>query len=371
MTLMAAVLTFFGVCLASALLTWLMMQVGITDMPNARSSHARPTPKSGGVAIALACLGGLAAILFFFLAGVPDLGISLRTYVLFIFLSVLVTAVALIDDIWDVVPFSKLLAQIVAALVFVFLIGRIEVIEIPGIGLLPLGAWGYALSALWIVFFMNAFNFMDGINGIAGGCALVAALILGWIAFHQGADFVAFTCLALAASVAGFLPFNFPGGRIFMGDTGSQFIGFVFAALAVIGNAGAAGSPAAGRLSIILVPVLFSAFIYDVVLTLVYRALRRQNLMQAHREHLYQIGIRLGASHAQVTMVYVGLFALSGVAAWFVQTGTAADRFLICLLLFVGYSILAVLVYRAGLEAGVVVPLGADRARGAKGREDV
>lgn len=357
MTLFGIILTALLIFAFSALLTRIMIGLGVKALPNHRSSHEEPIPNSGGVAIAAGFVLGLVG----FYVSEPEAGARFGLdgihFALFMGLSLLVAIMSFIDDVWDVLPLSKLIAQSLSAVVFVIFIGRIEVLDFLGLGDLSLGIWGYGLTVLWIVFFMNAFNFMDGINGIAGGGAVVVALFLGGMALVQGSDFVALSCLALGAAALGFLVFNFPAGRIFMGDTGSQFIGFVFAGLAVIGNALPPGGGTNTKLSILLVPVLFFPFIYDVLLTLAYRTIRRQNIMQAHRDHLYQIGIKLGASHVLVTCLYLGLFALCGMAALLVQRADALGRFWVLCGLFLSFSGGAGLVYRAGLKGGVVEPL--------------
>ena len=137
-----------------------------------------------------------------------------------------------------------------------------------------------------------------------------------------------------------------------MGDSGSQFIGFMIASLAIL-----ATSAKSNPISPYFVPILFAPFIFDVVLTLIYRAARKENVLRAHREHLYQIGTKLGASHTQVSMVYFALTGLSGAVAFFVDVSLTMTALLLVLALFLVLCILAVLTYRAGLRAGVVEPL--------------
>jgi len=359
MTLSGALWAALSMFTMSAVLTRLIMRLGVYALPNHRSSHDEPIPNSGGVAIATVFALGLVTLYVLQPEAASRFGLDSVHFALFVGISLSVAIMSLIDDVWDVLPLSKLIAQCSAALVFVVFIGRIEVLDFLGLGDVSLGLWGYGLTVLWIVFFMNAFNFMDGINGIAGGGAVMVALFLGGLALMQGSYFVVLTCLCLGAAVSGFLVFNFPAGRIFMGDTGSQFIGFIFAGLAVIGNALPPGDGVAAKLSILVVPVLFFPFIYDVLLTLVYRSLRRQNIMQAHRDHLYQIGIQLGASHVVVTCLYLVLIGLCGCAALLVQQVDALGRFWVISGLFISFSVLAGLVYRAGLKGGVVAPLKA------------
>ena len=338
--------------LLSLVVTRLMMRVNIADIPNARSSHKNPTPKSGGVAIAVAFLVGLLAVFLMQDKASDVFAISYGRFFLFAFLTSMIVVVALTDDIWEALPSSKLLAQLGAAIFFTAFIARIDFVFIPGVGEFDLGPAGYGLTVLWIVFFMNAFNFMDGINGIAALAALLAGLFLAFISFIVGAYFVTLCSFCIAMAVPGFLVHNFPRGRIFMGDTGSQFIGFVFASLAVFGT-----SLDHGQLSIYVVPVLFLPFIFDVVVTLIYRSLRRQNIMKAHREHLYQVGTKLGFTHSHVTLVYGFLFLICGVGAVNLQFASPSGRLIIIAGLLIIFMVLAAIVYSAGLRKGVVEKL--------------
>lgn len=341
----------------SLAVTHFMMRVNIADVPNARSSHKNPTPKSGGVAIAVAFLAGLIGLFLVQDNAASVFAISIGRFSLYFALTAMIVAVALVDDIWDVLPFSKLLAQLAAATFFAAFIARIDFVFIPGVGEFDLGAVGYLLTVLWIVFFMNAFNFMDGINGIAAVAAFLAGIFLAFVSFVVGAYFVTLCSFCIVMAVPGFLVHNFPHGRIFMGDTGSQFIGFVFASLAVFGT-----SLDEGQLSIYVVPVLFLPFIFDVVITLIYRTLRRQNIMKAHREHLYQVGTKLGFTHSHVTLVYGFLFLICGVGAANIQFASPSGRLTIIAGLLIIFTGLAAVVYSAGLRKGVVDRLTATRS---------
>lgn len=346
-SVLAAVLVFA----TAAVLTRAMMRLGISDVPNSRSNHDRPMPNSGGAAIAAAFAAGAGAFYWLPLS-TPGADVFPDTFVAFTALAAAVAAAGFLDDLFAVAPVSKLLAQCAAAALFAVYIAHIETIFMPGLGWMSLGLWGYGLTVLWIVFFMNAFNFMDGINGIAGGAAVIAAVFLGIIAAGENAGFVVILCLCLGPAVMGFLMFNFPRGRIFMGDSGSQFIGFVLASLAVFGQ-----SAGGGRLSVTLVPLILYPFIFDVVVTLFYRAVRRRNVLDAHREHLYQIATKLGAGQVQVALAYFVLIALGGGLAVGAQAAGAGAGLLIAAAAFPAYCIAAVIIHRRGVRAGVIEPL--------------
>src|SRR5262249_11276191 len=145
------------------------------------------------------------------------------------------------------------------------------------------GAFGVPLTMLWIVAVMNLVNFMDGINGLVSGSAMIAAAMLALIAPIGHEPFVHFSALLLLASTAGFFVFNFPGGRIFLGDTGSMFLGYMLASLAVIG-----ATKEGGQISFYIVPILISPLLFDAIFTIAARARRGETLWVAHRDHLYQ-----------------------------------------------------------------------------------
>lgn len=317
------------VLLLSAGLTRWIMDLNIRDVPNDRSSHEKETPKSGGIAIAVSFTLGI-GILYLFADVVRLPEFQFLVFVLIVF-ALLVSS--LIDDLYDISPLQKFVAQFIAAVLFASFVASIHKIWIPFVGTVELGAFGALLTVLWIVFFMNAFNFMDGINGIAAGAAMISGVFLGVISFFANAPFVYLSSVVLVCATGGFFYFNFPGGRIFMGDTGSQFLGFSFASLAVL-----ASTDGFGGVSIFVVPILFLPFIFDVLYTLARRAWRGKNLSQAHREHLYQLLHQSGWTHAQVSQLYFAYFIACGVAALAIQASTPLMR-----VLLVGAVIIAML----------------------------
>jgi UDP-GlcNAc:undecaprenyl-phosphate/decaprenyl-phosphate GlcNAc-1-phosphate transferase len=294
----------FGVGLAvlSAIVVRLMIAVRVMDTPEARKAHIRPTPKGGGVGVVVAFLAGIAVLYRFAefarLADPYFLGV--------IEASVAIAAVAFLDDLFDW-PFTvKLTAQLLAALVAVSSGLYVADYRIPYFGVLAIGWIGIPATVVWLVFTTNAVNFIDGLNGLAGGVSMIAALFLAFIAAQQGGWFAYAASGLLAAGLAGFLPFNFPRARIFMGDVGSQFCGFMLAVLAV-----AASRFDNVELSFLLMPMLLSGVLFDVGFTLVRRALAGERLTQPHRGHLYQVAHRSGVPVEAVTLVHWG-FAVYG-----------------------------------------------------------
>lgn len=327
----------------SVWLTRLIIALNISDVPNERSSHTKPTPKSGGLSIAPAFLAGL--FVLYLLSDVTEP--NAITFAIYFVLMGLLVPIGLADDLLTLSPGAKLGAQCAFSLLFVVFVGHVDTIWLPGMGTIDLGLLGYLGSILWIVFFMNAFNFMDGINGLASGGALIASICLAIISLYSGVTVVFIASIALAAATLGFFVFNFPSGQIFLGDTGSQFLAFVLATLAIVGS-----PDSFGTISVYVVPLLFFPFIFDVLLTLAYRARHKQDLSRAHRWHLYQILTEIGFSHVQVSGIYFVYFVVSAIGAALVQAADPMGRIGVILGLTLVFGFHAAFVYVRGARLG-------------------
>jgi UDP-GlcNAc:undecaprenyl-phosphate GlcNAc-1-phosphate transferase len=295
-----------GLAAVSALVVRATIDARVMDRPNARSAHTRPTPKGGGIGIVVAFMLGIAV-----LYGFADFSRLADPYFRGVILSAFaISIVSFLDDLRDW-PFSvKLAAQMLAALTAVYSGLYVSDIRLPFLGPVELFWLGPLATLCWILFATNAMNFIDGLNGLSAGVALVASLFLAFIAQSQAGWFVYFASLVLAAGIAGFLPFNFPRARIFMGDVGSQFCGFVLAMLGV-----AAARFERVDMSLLLVPMLLSGVLFDVAFTLLRRLFNGDRITQAHRSHLYQIAHRAGMDARWIAMVHWGFAAFGGVIA--------------------------------------------------------
>ena len=180
-------------------------------------------------------------------------------------------------------------------------IGYWQAIPLIGIGTISLGWFGFVLGLIWLVGLTNAYNFMDGIDGIAGGVAIVGGL--GWVLLSTN-ETVMLLALAVSAASLGFLGHNWSHARIFMGDVGSTLLGFTFAVFPLITN-----MPIIGML-------IMWPFIFDTMLTVVQRLVKHENILRPHRSHLYQRLVRLGFTHAQVSLLYIALTMLGVHFAW-------------------------------------------------------
>lgn len=265
-------------------------RLGVLDVPGDRSSHSVPTPRAGGIAI----LTGAAVAAAWTIGPVPPWARALVWGI------AIIATIGIVDDLVRVRASVKLAAQIAAAGILVFVGGAVLRLTVVA-GVTAREPWivAAAVAILWLVGVSNAFNFMDGIDGIAACEALVCGVTQAILASRAGQADLAMIALALAAASLGFLPWNFPRASIFMGDVGSATLGFSFAAIAVLSMA-RGGSFVAAALPLF-------PFLFDTSVTLVARILRGEALMSPHRSHFYQQLVRSGWSHASVTMLWTAL----------------------------------------------------------------
>ena len=258
----------------------------LLDHPNERSSHAQPTPRGGGLAIVAAFV--LGASLFALPAGEPQVA---RLWVALVPPALAVAAVGFWDDHRPLTARVRLLVHFGAAIWLVAALGGLAPLRL-GQQTIDLGWVGAGLAVVAVVWVLNLYNFMDGIDGIAAGEAVFVALA-GAVLVGPGATPFA-PLVILAGSAAGFLVLNWPPARIFMGDVGSGFLGFTIAGLLLAGHN-------AGQLPPAVPLILLAVFLVDASWTLVRRLLRREPVHQPHRMHAYQRAARRFAAHRPVT----------------------------------------------------------------------
>jgi UDP-GlcNAc:undecaprenyl-phosphate/decaprenyl-phosphate GlcNAc-1-phosphate transferase len=291
------------VLVVSGLITRLMMRAGILAVPMHRSSHKKATPSSGGVGIISGVVVGLCLY-----ESIQPLHLAPRPWLL-IFAFVVLGIVSLVDDIRALNARTKLLAQVLTASLVVASGLSIHHVPLPWLGDFTLGAMGGVITVFWIVVCLNVFNFMDGLNGLASGGSIVANAFLIIIAAMTNQTVLMDIGLVLLPATIGFFIFNFPKAKIFIGDVGSQFLGLVWAVIMLI------AAPHTQAFSIYTVPLLFGAFFFDVITTILRRMWEGRRVWEAHRTHLFQILNRSGRSHTYITCVYLVMGALQGLGA--------------------------------------------------------
>jgi UDP-N-acetylmuramyl pentapeptide phosphotransferase/UDP-N-acetylglucosamine-1-phosphate transferase len=301
-----AVVTFLASLLATRLVLAHLSRRAILDHPNPRSSHAVPTPRGGGLALIAVLVPAWALVALFAPGGSPAALWPLAA-------ALLLAAVSWRDDLAGLPAHIRLLAHIGAVAVgLLAFAGEGPIFR----GLLPLSLDRAAAGLLWL-WFLNLFNFMDGIDGIAGGesAALgIGVALVAWLAALPPAT--ALYGLTAAAAALGFLWWNWHPARIFLGDVGSVPLGYLLAWLLL--ELASRGAWAAA----LILPLYYLA---DASLTLLARLLRGERIWRAHREHFYQRAVQGGLTHAQVVRaILVADAALVALALWSVAAPVAA-----------------------------------------------
>ncbi|MCL2817347.1 MAG: undecaprenyl/decaprenyl-phosphate alpha-N-acetylglucosaminyl 1-phosphate transferase [Clostridiales bacterium] len=296
----AAAVALATVLLATPLMTRLAFKVGAVDYPDERKVHKKALPRLGGLAIFLA-----------FLCGTLVLGnVDAQKFALLLACAVIVL-MGCLDDTTSLSPAVKLSFQVLAALLLVQSGVYVEHLTNPlSGGTFPLGVFGIPLTIVWLVGVSNAVNLIDGLDGLAAGVSAISSCTIAAISFLSGNFHTAGMAVVLVAASAGFLRYNFPPARIFMGDSGALFLGFVLAAFSIMGLAKGA------TVISVFVPVLILSFpIFDTFFAVVRRFRARRPVLQADRGHLHHRLLDMGLSTRRTVLALYAATFLMGLAA--------------------------------------------------------
>lgn len=305
LSLVFALLISFGFAFASTpLVRRLAFKIGAIDIPrDARRMHKKPTPRIGGLAIVFGFLVATVCFAFPYCDKRELLGILLGM--------VIIVAMGIVDDCKALPALFKFVIQIISALVVIYIGGiKISVFTNPNIfssnpyWVLP--EWlSIVLTVIWIVFITNAVNFIDGLDGLAAGVSAIMSISLVFISLRAGEISIAILGIALMGSCFGFLPFNFNPAKIFMGDTGSTFLGFMLATLSIQGM-----FKSYAVISFAVPLLILGLPLFDASFAMIRRILRGESPMTADRGHLHHRLIDMGFSQKQTVFI---LYAISGV----------------------------------------------------------
>ncbi|MGE3142018.1 MAG: glycosyltransferase family 4 protein [Hyphomonadaceae bacterium] len=308
---------------ASALACRLVIAAGVVDGPTMRhKAHGQPTPSSAGLAIGIGYAAGICALVYppvrewnelVTQRAAGDAATAMISAFLFL-------GIGTIDDLWPIAARVKAGLFVAASLAPpLFSSMRPEVIALgTGISLELPFIVAVLGSALWVFTMVNTVNFMDGANGLAMGSTAIGLLFLGVVAYDAQRMQSAALCFCGAAAILGFIVWNFPGGRLFAGDSGALFAG----ALAAIASLLVVRT---NQVSPFVPAIIFFPMLADVLLTLAWRASRKAELLIGHREHFYQIGLRAGMSHVEVALRYWQASALCGVIGFVAAVAGRGD----------------------------------------------
>ncbi len=294
----------------------LALRIGAVDSPGCRSVHKRPVPRIGGVAIYLSAVGLIGAVLLFH-DGTARAFQDMRRPVMALFGSAtFIFLVGLVDDLRGLPARFKLAAECLAAGSLCLAGIRIDTVTIADGVVLSLGGWGCVPTMCWIVGITNAVNLSDGLDGLAAGISAVTCTIVAIVAIHCGSEVLAVLMLALVGSLCGFLVFNFNPAKVFMGDSGSLFLGFTISVSSVM-----CAAKSAALVGLTLPALALGIPIMDTLFSILRRFLERRSLFAPDRSHFHHRLLDLGLHQRHVViMIYLatilaaglGLFMLAG-----------------------------------------------------------
>ncbi|WP_239478683.1 glycosyltransferase family 4 protein [Lichenicola cladoniae] len=286
----------------SALVVRRMIGLGVLDVPGRRSAHDRPVPKGGGVGMVVAILLGVPVGV----AVLPGPGRPVVATGLMLAATLLLAVVSWVDDLRQFGVRAKFGAQLGSAVLAIAAVLATMPVWPP--------AWVLSLALpaafCWLMLVTNAVNFIDGLNGLAAGSALLAGLFAACLGWMLADPLLVALASMTAAGLAGFLPFNYPRARIFLGDVGSQVCGLLLGVFALL--LAADGLPSSWIAPGLFVPLMLAGILWDVTFTLCRRAVARERLTVAHRGHLYQVAARSFLSPARVALVHWGFVIWGG-----------------------------------------------------------
>src|SRR6266498_1087240 len=341
----------------------LCQRFNLLDIPvDGRRVHSKAVPRLGGVALFLSLLIALSTLPF-----VDNLLTqALRAHAAEIFVALMPASLVLVLGIYDDLHGTNATVKFVAlgliATLFYALGGRIDSISVPFVGSVHLpGPLSFLLTIFWLVGIANAFNLIDGMDGLASGAALFSSLVILAISFTQGRPLMIVVSLVLCGALTGFLRYNFNPASIFLGDSGSLFVGFTLAALSVLGTQKATTAVA------VAIPILaFGLPVVDTSVSIARRFLSGKPIFQGDREHIHHMLLQRGWSQRRVALVLYGVSALFALLAMlFVNSGNGLTAVLLFVLGVVVVLALGRLRYHEvdELRASVRRNIGERRAR--------
>jgi UDP-GlcNAc:undecaprenyl-phosphate GlcNAc-1-phosphate transferase len=307
---------FLAATLASLFITPLIRRFcerfQLLDVPvDGRRVHRKAIPRLGGVALYLSCALTLSTLPFVNNLLTQTLGSRKGDLLLAFVPASLVFLLGVYDDLRGTNAVVKFLALGIIASLFFAMGGRVDAVSVPFVGSvqLPLMA-SYLVTILWLVGIANAFNLIDGMDGLASGAALFASLVILVVSVAQGRPLTIVVALVLCGSLAGFLRYNFNPASIFLGDSGALFVGFMLASLSVLGTQKAATAVA------VVVPILAFGFpMVDTAMTMGRRLVSRRPMFEGDNEHIHHMLLARGWSQRKVALVLYGVCASFGLAA--------------------------------------------------------
>ena len=337
MVYLTLLICFIASLIITPLVKKLAIKIGATDAPNQRKVHTRIMPRLGGLAIFISFLIGLAVLR-------PE-GEHLIPILIGAFIIIII---GVMDDMMELTAKAKFIGQTVAALVVVLGGVQVDYINLPFNGGIELGIFSVPLTILWIVGITNAINLIDGLDGLAAGVSTIAIITISGMAILKGDIFVLSIGAILIGSTLGFLKYNFHPAKIFMGDTGALFLGFMIAVMSLLGFKNVT------MLSLIVPVIILGVPISDTFFAIIRRIVNKQPLGAPDKSHLHHCMLRLGYTHKQTVLIIYAMAASFGLAAFIFSMSTVWGALLIGAILMLAIE---VFVEKIGLVGSEYKPL--------------
>ncbi|WP_066315162.1 glycosyltransferase family 4 protein [Bacillus sp. FJAT-29814] len=328
----------------------LAFKIGATDKPNQRKVHQKIMPRLGGLAIYISFILGLLII-----QPIDNFNTLLtnpigNVHVALILGSFIIILTGAIDDVKEISAKVKLLGQILASLVII-VIGdiKVEFINLPfGGGQLDFGIFSIPFTMIWIVGITNAINLIDGLDGLAGGVSSIALFSIAGIAYMTGNPYVTVIALIAAFSTLGFLIYNFHPAKIFMGDTGALFLGFLISVLSLL------GLKSVTVMSLVIPVIILGVPISDTFFAIIRRLVNKQPLSAPDKSHLHHCLLRSGYTHRQTVLMIYAMSAIFGLAGFIFSQATIRGSVIILITILI---IIELFVEKIGLVREDYKPL--------------
>ncbi|MCA1040498.1 undecaprenyl/decaprenyl-phosphate alpha-N-acetylglucosaminyl 1-phosphate transferase [Bacillus infantis] len=300
----------------------LAIAIGATDKPNQRKVHQKIMPRLGGLAIFIS-----------FIIGVVFLRPADEYSAYIIIGSFIIIITGVLDDMFELSAKIKLIGQLAAALVVVLGGVQLEMINVPFMGEIQFGLFSIPLTIIWIVGITNAINLIDGLDGLAAGVSSIALITISGMAIIMGDTFVMSMGLIVLGSTLGFLVYNFHPAKIFMGDTGALFLGYIIAVLSLLGFKNVT------IISLIVPVIILGVPISDTFFAIIRRFVNKQPLSAPDKSHLHHCLLRLGYTHRQTVLIIYGIAAMFGLAAVIFSQSTVWGALLVIAVLLVAIEL--------------------------------
>lgn len=318
MVYLTLLICFIASIIITPLVKKLAIKIGAVDKPNHRKVHQRIMPRLGGLAIYLSFIIGLLV-----LRPEDDLAIPI------VLGSLIIIITGVLDDMIELSAKFKLAGQLAAALVVVLGGAQVDFINLPFFGKLEFGMFSIPLTILWIVGVTNAINLIDGLDGLAAGVSSIALITISGMAILMGDTYVLSIGLLVLGSTLGFLVYNFHPAKIFMGDTGALFLGYMISVLALLGFKNVT------MISLIIPVIILGVPISDTFYAIIRRLVNKQPLSAPDKSHLHHCLLRLGFSHRQTVLLIYAMAAMFGLAALIMSQATVWGALIFIALLLI------------------------------------